>query len=78
MACENPFVCFESVQQESGVPRSVLAPAPADSVARAQSAQIPKTENKNKKGKKAGKENGSGDFECIEDLPKGSRSSGAR
>ena len=70
MACENPFVCFESVPLEGGQQRSVSAPAAADSIARAQPTPAPKEKNKKKDKAKAGSDVAKEDFNSIDDLPK--------
>ncbi|CAE7940524.1 pol [Symbiodinium necroappetens] len=70
MACENPFVCFESVPLEGGQQRSVPAPAAADSIARAQPSPAPKEKNKKTEKAKAGSDVAKEDFNNIDDLPK--------
>ena len=70
MACENPFVCFESVPLEGGQQRNVSAPAAADSIARAQPTPAPKEKNKKKDKAKAGSDVAKEDFNSIDDLPK--------
>ncbi|CAE7222588.1 pol [Symbiodinium necroappetens] len=70
MACENPFVCFESAPLEGGLQWSVPAPAAADSIARAQPSPAPKEKNKKKEKAKAGSDVAKEDFNGIDDLPK--------
>ncbi|CAE7332320.1 unnamed protein product [Symbiodinium microadriaticum] len=70
MACENPFVCFESVPLEGGLQRSVSTPAAADSIVRAQPSPAPKEKNRKKEKAKAGGDVAKEDFNSIDDLPK--------